>query len=103
MGTFSIGYRESICSLVLLALSQTTLAADIPDRLRDAIATASPGLHPELRTDRSISLQGPHGIFTIYADNVQKQCVASPDQCSAAIQQFSSAVVSVVSDTQNSA
>ncbi len=81
--------------LILLALSRSAFAEPVTDRVRAAIATASPGSHTELSSDGGIEVTGPNGKMTIYTDNVQKECDRYPDQCDDTIRRFVSALTSV--------
>jgi uncharacterized protein YtpQ (UPF0354 family) len=81
--------------LILLVLSRAAFAEPVTDRVRAAIAAASPESHTELRADGGIEVTGPNGKMTMYTDNVQKECDRYPDQCDDTIKRFVSALASV--------
>jgi len=90
----SFGGR-AITLVVLLTVSCGAFAEPVTDRVRAAIAAASPESHTELRSDGGIEVTGPNGKMTMYTDNVQTVCDQHPDQCDDTIKRFVSALTSV--------
>lgn len=87
--------RKHHAFLIVLALCSTAFAEPVTDRVRAAIAAASPGSRTELLGDGGIEVTGPTGKMTMYPDNVQKECDRYPDQCDDIIKKFVSALTSV--------
>lgn len=81
--------------LILLTLSRCAFAEPVTDRVRAAIAAASPESHTELRADGGIEVTRPTGKSTMYTDNVQKECDRYPDQCDDIIKKFVAAITAV--------
>lgn len=86
---------KAACLLILLTLSRSAFAEPVTDRVRAAIAAASPGSRTELLADGGIEVTGPTGKMTMYPDNVQKECDRYPDHCDDIIKKFVSALTSV--------
>lgn len=87
---------KAACLLILLMLSRSAFAEPVTDRVRAAIAAASPESRTELHADGGIEVTGPSGKMTMYTDNVQKECDQYPPaQCDDIIKRFVSAITSV--------
>jgi uncharacterized protein YtpQ (UPF0354 family) len=86
---------RTAAALLLVLFSRSLFADTVTDRVRAAIATAAPDSHTEVRPDGGIHVTRAGGEWTMYTDNVQKQCDEHPTQCDAAITQFVAALLSV--------
>jgi hypothetical protein len=87
--------ERAITLVVLLTVSCGAFAEPVTDRVRAAIAAASPESHTELRSDGGIEVTGPNGKMTMYTDNVQTVCDRYLDQCDDTIKRFVAALTSV--------